>query len=313
MCLYVNTGGKEIPNDFKDAAHKTFANYEVRFDDFHKLHRCKTVTPNSLSEKEREKKLSEVKEAIERILYLFEDWLNVTALQASFKVVNSIEQEIPSVRVFVLEKGCIPVGETEFPKTVEEIGYELDVAEGHFQPAVGATSTRPKSPLRGGAQISVRKKYYAGTLGGFLKDDEEKHYIISCKHILYDSKEGSIVHPATGNSRSIGTYSGGFRGWVGTYWIDAAIAEFREEEVINIISSNDDDDLCCLYGFKEHTLEGEICDVNEFISGEARTLQFMKIGQKTGRTDSGIPHLNLLTKKYDETQEKQISFHTSIV
>ena len=237
---------------------------------------------------------------------MFEDWLNVTALQASFKVVNSIEQEIPSVRVFVLEKGCIPVGETEFPKTVEEIGYELDVAEGHFQPAVGATSTRPKSPLRGGAQISVRKKYYAGTLGGFLKDDEEKHYIISCKHILYDSKEGSIVHPATGNSRSIGTYSGGFRGWVGTYWIDAAIAEFREEEVINIISTNDDDDLCCLYGFKEHTLEGEICDVNEFISGEARTLQFMKIGQKTGRTDSGIPHLNLLTKKYDETQEKQI-------
>ena len=64
MCLYVNTGGKEIPNDFKDAAHKTFANYEVRFDDFHKRHRCKTVTPNSLSEKEREKNYQKSKKQL---------------------------------------------------------------------------------------------------------------------------------------------------------------------------------------------------------------------------------------------------------
>ena len=214
MCLYVNSGGKEIPNDFKDAAYETFANYEVIFDDFYKRSRCKPVTPNSLSKNEREKKLSEVNEATERILHLFEDRLNVTALQASFKVVNSIEQEIPCVKVFVLKKGSIPVGETEFPRTVEEVGYELDVAEGYFQPALGATSTRCMSPLFGGAQISVREKYYAGTLGGFLKDDEGKHYIISCQHILYDPRESSIVHPATSNSRLIGNYVGGFKGWV---------------------------------------------------------------------------------------------------
>ena len=97
---------------------------------------------------------------------------------------------------------------------MEEVGYELDVAEGYFQPALGAASTRPMSALRGGAQISVKEKYYAGTLGGFLKDEEGKHYIISCHHIIYDPNESSIVHPAAGNSRLIGNYVGGFKGWV---------------------------------------------------------------------------------------------------
>lgn len=305
MCLYVNTGGKEIPKDLKNAAHETFANYEVRFDDFYERPRCKIVIPNSLSEKERKKKLSEVNEAIERILYLFEDRLNVTALQASFKVVNSIEQAIPCVRVFVLKKGSIPAGETAFPKALEEIGYELDVAEGYFQPALGATNTKCMSPLCGGAQISVRRKNYAGTLGGFLKDDEGKHYIISCEHILYDPNEGSIVHPATGNSRSIGNYVGGFKGGVERiYWVDAAIAELKEEEVKIIASLENGDNQCPLYGFEEATLNGQIGDVNELSSEEAGALQFMKIGQKTGRTNSGILNRDIRIKRRDENRQK---------
>ena len=307
VCLYVNSGGKEIPNDFKDAAYETFANYEILFDDFYKRPHSKPVTTNSFSENKREKKLSEVREAIEKILHLFEDRLNVTALQASFRVVNSIEQEVPCVRVFVLKKGRIPVGETAFPRTVEEIGYELDVAEGYFQSEHGATSTKCMSLLRGGAQISVKEKHYAGTLGGFLKDEEGKHYIISCHHILYDPNERSIVHPAAGNSRSIGNYVGGFKGGVregGIYYVDVAIAELKEEEVRSITSSNNGDDQCCLYGFEESTLNGQIGDVNELNSGGAGALQFTKIGQKTGRTTSGIPHLNLFVKKYDEIKRR---------
>ena len=307
MCLYVNTGGKGIPNDFEDAAHEMFANYEVRFDDFYERPRGKTFTPNSLCEKEREKKLSDVNEAIERILHLFEDRMNVTALQASFKVVDSIEQEIPCVRVFVLKKGSIPAGETAFPKTVEEIGYELDVAEGYYQPALGAKSTKCMSPLRGGAQISVSEKRYAGTLGGFLKDDEGKHYIISCQHILYDPKEGSIVHPATGVSRSIGNYVGGYKGGVQEkYWVDAAIAELKEEEVKSITASDVGNGQCFLYGFEEPTLNGQIGDVNKFISGEVGTLKFTKIGQKTGRTDSAtcIPRQSLRIKKHDGIRKR---------
>ena len=286
--------------------------YKVIFDDFYKRPRSKTVTPNSLSKNEREKELSEVNKAIERILHLFEDRLNVTALQASFRVINSIEQEDPCVRVFVLKKGSIPVGETAFPRTVEEIGYELDVAEGYFQPAHGATSTKCMSPLRGGAQISVKEKYYAGTLGGFLKDDEGKHYIISCHHILYDPDESSIVHPAAGNSRSIGNYVGGFKGGVeGIYWVDAAIAELKAEEVRNITSSNIADDQCSLYGFDESTLKGQIGDVNELISEEAGALEFTKIGQKTGLTNSGILIRGLRVKRRDENQQKDVFLSSS--
>ena len=311
MCLYVNSGGKKIPNDFKDAAHETFANYEVIFDDFYKRPRCKPVTSNKLPKNEREKKLSEANKAIERILHLFEDRLNVTALQASFRVVNSIEQEIPCVRVLVVKKGSIPVGENAFPRRVEEIGLELDVAEGYFQPAHGPTSTNV-SPLRGGAQISVRKRGYAGTLGGFLEDDEGKHYIISCQHILYDSKEGSIVHPATGNSRLIGNYVGGFKGGVeGIYWVDAAIAELEEEEVRSIKSSNNGDGQCSLYGFEESTLKGQIGDVNELSSEEAGALEFTKIGQKTGLTNSGILIRDLRIKRRDQNQQKDILLSSS--
>ena len=312
MCLYVNSGGKEIPNDFKDAAHETFANYKVIFDDFYKRPRSKPITRISLSKNEREKKLSEVNKAIEKILHLFEDRLNVTALQASFRVVNSIEQEIPCVRVFVLKKGSIPVGETAFPRTVEEVGCELDVAEGYFQPTHGATSTKCMSPLRGGAQISVKEKYYAGTLGGFLKDNEGKHYIISCHHILYDPDESSIVHPAAGNSRSIGNYVGGFKGGVeGIYWVDAAIAELKVEEVRNITSSNIADDQCSLYGFDESTLKGQIGDVNELSSEEAGALEFTKIGQKTGLTNSGILIRGLRVKRRDENQQKDVFLSSS--
>ena len=179
MSLYVDTDGKGIPQDFKDAADKMFGNYEVKFVDFHERSFGQAYTPNSLTEEERKEKLSKVNEQIEKILHLFEDRLNVTAVEASFKVVDYTEQEIPCVKVFVLEKGRIPVGETAFPKTVEEIGYELDVVamERYYQPALGALTTHI-FPFRAGAQISVKGSHYAGTLGGFLRGNDGKHYFI---------------------------------------------------------------------------------------------------------------------------------------
>ena len=178
MSLYVVTDGKRIPQDFKDAAHIMFGDYEVQFVDFHKRSFGKAYTQNSLTEEEREEKLSKVNEQIEKILHLFENRLNVTAVEASFKVVDNTEQEIPCVRVFVLEKGRIPVGETAFPKTVEEIGYELDVVEGYYQPALGDLNTTHIFPFRAGVQISVKGSHYAETLGGFLRGNNGKHYFI---------------------------------------------------------------------------------------------------------------------------------------
>ena len=175
MSLYVVTDGKRIPQDFKDAAHKMFGNYEVKFVDFHKRSFGKAYAQNSLTEEEREEKLSKVNEQIEKIRHLFEDRLNVTVVEASFKVVNNTEQEIPCVRVFVLEKGSIPAGEDPFPKTVKEIDYELDVAEGYYQPAFGALKL---FHFRAGAQISVMGSYYAGTFEGFLRGNDGKHYFI---------------------------------------------------------------------------------------------------------------------------------------
>ena len=284
MCLYVDTEDKEIPNDFSEAAYEQFANYEVEFYDFHKAHKWpsgKIFTPNSLSEKEREEKLSEVNEAIEKSFHLFENRLNVTAIQASFKVVDFIEQEERCVRVFVFEQGRIPAGETPFPETVE--GIDVDVAEGYYQPACGDDSTNDMSPLRGGSEISVSGKFYLGTLGGFLKD-EENHYIISCQHVLSDLNVDSIVHPVTGNSRLIANYVDGLEGLIEEkYWIDVAIAKLKPEEVRKIKSDSINYAHCSLYGFETHdNFNGEIGNFN----GLPLKVKITKIGAKTGRTDS---------------------------
>ena len=296
MSLYVDTDGKGIPKDFEDAAHKMFGNYDVKFVDFHKRSFGKAYTQNLLTEEEREEKLSKVNEQIEKILHLFEDRLNVTAVEASFKVVDYTEQEIPCVRVFVLEKESIPVGEDPFPETVKEIGYKLDVAEGYYQPALGALNTTHIFPLRAGAQVSVKGSDHAGTLGGFLKDSDGKHYFISSQHVLYDRQESSIVHPTTGRSRSIGDYAVGLEELIyqirGNYWIDTAIVELKDKEVRRIESHNINDAHGSLYGFEEHefqgfTLNGEIGDEDGFISESFKTLTFTKIGAATDRKDSG--------------------------
>ena len=57
---------------------------------------------------------------------------------------------------------------------------------------------------------------------------------------------------------------------------------------------------------EESTLNGQIGDVKELSSEGAGALEFSKIGQKTGQTNSGIPNQSLRVKKYDEIHEEAI-------
>ena len=282
--LYVNTDGETISKDFEHAAKQQFGD-AYKIVDFHTQFRGEAVTPNSLPDEQRKKILSKVDEAIDKHLNLFEDRLNVTGLEASFTVVDSIEQETPCVRVFVLEKGEIPVGETKFSEIEKQMGYKLEVEEGYYQLAHGPNSPKSMPTLYAGAEISVRGTKSSGTLGGFLLADEKKPYLISADHVLNQSNR-VIVH----NARIIGTYSNGFEGLTETgHWVDAAIAELNENEV-KIVKSSDVSD-CPLYGFKNHqsqgfTPNGEVAAVNESLSGEFGTFKYTKLGAASGFTES---------------------------
>ena len=192
ICLYVDTDGKGIPKDVKHAAEELFAKFHIEFDDLQQRPLSKIVTPLPSSEKRKD--LSCLSRAIEKNLDLFENRLNVTAIQASYKVTDSIEQDIPCVTVFVLGKGRVPAGETNINEIKQPNDYPFDVVEGYYQPADGSSNTSYAFYLRGGVGIGVQGVPGAGTLGGFLEDEEKKCYILSNEHVLHPSEVGNNIN-----------------------------------------------------------------------------------------------------------------------
>ena len=123
-------------------------------------------------------------------------------MQPSYKIAISKETRTSCVTVFVLGKGRIPLGESSFSE-VEELkisnSYPFDVVEGYFLPTSFYASSA--STLHGGVGMGVRNQPDAGTLGGFLTDEDGKCYILSCEHVLRPQAGGIevsdlIVQPA---------------------------------------------------------------------------------------------------------------------
>ena len=202
MCIYVDTGGKGIPEDLKKAANEMFADYEIDYVDLHRRPLCKIVTRLPASKKVKDTEMRDLSKIIEKNVHVFESRLNVTAVQASYKVVDSSEQDMPCVTVFVLGKGRIPVGETDINKLDNNpLNVQFDVVEGYYQPCCG-TYKSYSFPLLGGIGIGIDKDQSGvGTLGGFLEDENGKRYILSCEHVLHpvekvENPSNIIVQPA---------------------------------------------------------------------------------------------------------------------
>ncbi|XP_028414796.1 uncharacterized protein LOC114537883 [Dendronephthya gigantea] len=207
MYIYVNTDGKGVPEDFRESSVKFFYDFEIEFVDLQQRPLCKIVTQLPAKEKRCDKKLRELGKVIEENLNVFQNRLNVTAVQASYKVEGSIVKNIPCVTVYVLGKGKIPAGETDILEMTKLNGYPFDIVEGYFQ-----LCGDPKSrtfPLRGGVGIGVEgDEASVGTLGAFLEDEDGKRYILSCQHVLSpnrvnsDNRRKVIVQPATVDYRN---------------------------------------------------------------------------------------------------------------
>ena len=202
MYLYVSTNGKGIPDNVIENAKKMFVNCRIEFVDLQRRPLSKNFIPLPSSKQRREKEISILSKKIEENLDLFNNRLNVTAVQASYKVTNSEEQDIPCVAVYVLDKTKIPAGETDIKKIKDDNhvfdGVEFDVLEGYYQPAIGASQASYVRPLRAGYGIGVEGTDGGGTLGGFLEDETGKHYILSNQHVLRPRHADSnvILQPA---------------------------------------------------------------------------------------------------------------------
>ena len=196
MFLYMETNGKRIPEKIKIAAKKMFENYKIEFVDLLRLPLNKIVTQPS--QRKNSNKLDEISRKIEKNLYLFDNRMNVTAVQASYKVIDSIEQDTPCVTVYVINKGKIPAGETDIKKIKEENGdlfneTEFDVAEGYYKMTNGSSLEGYAKRLHGGVGIGVEGANSAGTLGGFLEDEEGRVYILSNQHVLHPSDATDVI------------------------------------------------------------------------------------------------------------------------
>ena len=201
MCLFVENGDKGVPDDLKRAASQMFADYEIEYVDLQRRPLPEIVTRLPASKRVKHKELRDLSKIVERNLHVFENRLNVTAVQASYKVVNFSEKDIPCVTVFVLGKRRIPVGETDLKKLDHNpFNVDIDIVEGYFQPC-SDNDELYAWPLLGGVGIGIDEdKSRAGTLGGFLKDEDGKRYILSCEHVLnpdeIDKCKNRIFQPA---------------------------------------------------------------------------------------------------------------------
>ena len=198
MCLYMDP---KIPEEIDISAKKMFKNYEIV--DLLRRPLSNIVTRLPPSQKQETDKLALLSRTIDKNLHLFENRMNVTAVQASYKVTDSIEQNIPCVTVFVLGKGKIPAGETDIRNIKEKNRVfeqtEFDVVEGYYKLTTGSSLAGYASPLEGGVGIGVEGVDGAGTLGGFLEDEKGNVYILSNEHVLHPHDAGDkrvIVQPS---------------------------------------------------------------------------------------------------------------------
>ena len=197
--LYVFCDKNSIPEELKEAAQEFFGEtgVELRWTN---LYNYESNIPNIVSKDFKQLEVSQanvISKIINKNLPVFSKHRNITAIQPSLKVTNSKQTNYPCIRVYVLGKGCIPVGESEIPNVVEDC--PVDIVDGFWC----ETSDTPKplmahmqeKYLRLGASIGVKEKYNSGTLGAIVKDKNDRFYLLSANHVIKHEGEREITHP----------------------------------------------------------------------------------------------------------------------
>ena len=204
--LYVFSGEYGVPESLKVDAQGSFSMMNVKLDWldlYNNADNVLNVTPlriPSESHRLNGSQVDEISEFISKNLHQFDKHRNVTSVQASFKFTNSQQTDTPCITIYVLGKGSIPIGESEFQPFLGP--YSVDIVNGFwFRTALPWRPNQAQKqsnvvPL--GGSIGVDGQDVSGTLGAIVKDDDTGTlYALSCDHVMKHELPAETVLSST--------------------------------------------------------------------------------------------------------------------
>jgi len=203
--LYVYNDRSGIPTELKNAAEAFFGEKGWKLvwaDMYNDAFNLLKVTSIEYSSEEPQRleasKVDEIDAIINNHLHVFSKHRNVTAVQPSFKVKNSVQTQEACIVFYVLGKGKIPFGDSAIPRTIGS--YPVDIVNGFCvrtkAPYLPKEAHEQNEFLRLGASIGVNGKQSSGTLGAIVEDvNSGTLYALSCDHVMYDADQSEIIHP----------------------------------------------------------------------------------------------------------------------
>ena len=202
--LYVFSGKSGIPETLKVAAQDFFKEMDVKlewFDLYKDADEILKIRPLEYSfgmqQALNDSQVNEMNKIISENLHVLVRHRNITAVQPSLKITNSMQMGTPCITLYVLCKGVIPDGECPFPLKLGS--YPVDVVDGiwfrTYDPWLPNKAQEQDEVLCLGASIGVQGMDAAGTLGAIVKDDET-FYVLSCDHVMKHGTKSEIIHPA---------------------------------------------------------------------------------------------------------------------
>ena len=215
--LYVFCDKNGIPKELKADAQELFGEtgVELRWTN---LYNYASNIPNIVSVDFKQLEVSQVNyvsKIINKNLPVFSKHRNITAIHPSLKVTNSKQTNDPCIRVYVLGKGDIPLGESEIPNSVED--FPVDIVDGFWCETLGTpkplTAHRQEKYLRLGASIGTTST--SGTLGAILEDNDGGLYLLSCDHVIKHKVGEKVTHPGLRHySTSIDYHMTDYQSWI---------------------------------------------------------------------------------------------------
>ena len=203
--LYVYNDRSGIPPELENSAQARFGQRGWKFkcldlyNDAFNLLKVTSIEYSSGEPKRLEaSQVDDIDETINKHLHVFSKHRNVTAVQPSFKVTNSVQTQKACIVVYVLGKGQIPLGESPIQRTIGS--YPVDIVNGFCvrtnDPYLPTEAHEQKEFVRLGASIGVNGKKSSGSLGAIVEDvNSGTLYALSCDHVMNDADDHGIIHP----------------------------------------------------------------------------------------------------------------------
>ena len=163
--FYVLVGADGIPQSLKIAAEECFNRQNVKLEWIDLLNDRPRFPPvyspsgfPTLAMVDA-KAAAEISKVISSNMELFDQHRNITTIHPSWKVKDCEQKKVPCVTVYVLGKGCVPLGEEDIPSEI--CGYLVDVMDGFWFECIDyldiLRNQEPAIPLKLGVSIGTVK------------------------------------------------------------------------------------------------------------------------------------------------------------